>query len=86
MQAGTPPSAPHSSTHERSDEERIITLDHRRPATVDAVLDAGQLRRFQELAARLPVPDSVVDLLNDLRALARRLANDTERNTTQRPL
>lgn len=45
---------------ERSDEERIITLDHRRPATVDAVLDAGQLRRFQELAARLPVPDSVV--------------------------
>ena len=28
---------------ERSDEERIITLDHRRPATVDAVLDAGPI-------------------------------------------
>ena len=45
---------------ERSDEERIITLDHRRPAAVDAVLDAAQLQRFQNLAARLPVPDSVV--------------------------
>lgn len=45
---------------ERSDEERIITLDHRRPATIEAVLDSAQLRRFQDLAARLPVPESVV--------------------------
>ncbi|MGB1701075.1 MAG: AAA family ATPase [Nannocystaceae bacterium] len=44
----------------RDDEARIITLDHRLPADIEPVLDGAQLQTYQGLAAKLPVPDSVV--------------------------